>query len=318
MAESRTAVAAALAGNAALALLKGFAAAATGSAAMLAETFHSIADTGNQILLFLGLRLADRPPDDRHPFGHGKNVYFWAFVVSVMLFSLGGAFSIWEAVHKLRHPASQDISFAWAYGVLGGSALFESGSFAIAIRTLWETKGERGFMEYWRDTRDPTLLTVLFEDTAALVSLVIAGAGIWLSSTTGQPAWDAIASALIGTILVGVAVVLALENYSLLIGESSPPALRENIRRAVVADDAVATLASLQTMHLGPRAVLVVLGVVFRREMSVAGIESAVARLHQRVRDALAGRTDARLVVVEPRPPRAADAARDDVRRVAR
>jgi cation diffusion facilitator family transporter len=158
--ESRTAVLAALLGNAALAALKGVAAAFTGSAAMLAETFHSLADTGNEALLFLGMRLAARPPDERHPFGHGKDVYFWAFVVSVMLFTLGAGFSIWEAVRHYLHPVSRTES-AWAYGVLAGGFVFESASLLFAVRGIRAAMGDQSFGEYWRDARDPTLPTVL-------------------------------------------------------------------------------------------------------------------------------------------------------------
>jgi cation diffusion facilitator family transporter len=147
VAGSKTAVAAALIGNGCLAVLKGIGAAVTGSAAMLAECFHSIADTGNQGLLFLGMRLADRPADRTHPFGHGKNVYFWAFVVSVMLFSLGGAFSIWEAIRKFLHPGEHTAAFGWTYGVLGGGFLFELISLGVAVRAVRREKGSASLRE---------------------------------------------------------------------------------------------------------------------------------------------------------------------------
>jgi cation diffusion facilitator family transporter len=309
MAESRTAVAAALLGNASLAVLKGVSAAVTGSAAMLAETFHSIADTGNQGLLFLGLRLASRPPDRKHPFGHGRNVYFWAFVVSVMLFSLGGAFSIWEAVRKYLHPAAAEPhGLLWAYGVLAGGFVFESISLGVAAHALVKSKGRRTLGGYWRDNRDPTVPTVVLEDSAALLSLLVAATGIALAHATGNVMWDAAASATIGVLLVAIAVYLAIENYSLLIGEAAPEEVEARIRRVVAADQTVAGVVSLRTIHVGPEDILIVLGVDFHDELTVPQLEAAVARLHQRVTDAVNGFTSPRLIVIEP-VPHARDAA---------
>jgi cation diffusion facilitator family transporter len=230
MAESKTAVVAALVGNGALAVLKGTSAAFTGSAAMLAETFHSIADTANEALLLLGMRLATRPADDDHPFGHGKAVYFWAFVVSIMLFTLGGAWSIWEALRHYLHPVSKQATL-WAYGVLAAAFVFESISFGVALHSLNAVRGSRPILDYWQDSRDPALLTVLLEDSAALVALPIAASGLWLTSYTGNGVWDAAASAVIGVLLLSVAVVLAIENHSLLIGESAPTTHRASDSR---------------------------------------------------------------------------------------
>jgi cation diffusion facilitator family transporter len=299
MEESRTAVGAALLGNAALAALKGISAVATGSAAMVAETFHSIADTGNQALLFLGMRLARQPPDTRHPFGYGKDVYFWSFVVAVMLFSLGGAFSIWEAVRKFLAPAPHART-EWAYAVLAGAFVFESLSIGVAIHSLLSAKGPRSLREYWRDSRDPTLLTVLLEDSAALLSLVIAAIGIGLSHLTGHLLWDAAASAVIGIVLVGVAVVLAFESHSLLLGESAPRDVEDAIRRVAEDDDAVVRVRQLHTMHLGPVTLLVVLGIEFHRGLATEQVEAAVGRLQHQIQDVLRGRTTRRLVVIEP------------------
>ena len=309
-AESRTAVAAAFIGNAALALLKGVAAAVTGSASMLAETFHSIADTGNQALLFLGMRLARRPPDRRHPFGHGHDVYFWAFVVSMMLFSVGGGFSIWEGVRHIRHPP-EVASRAWAYGVLAGAIVFEAGSLAVALVSLRRVKGRRSVREYWRDARDPTLLTVVCEDSAALVALGVAGAGNALAQLTGRPAWDAAASIVIGLILIGIATLLALENYSLLLGETAPAHVRRTIERVLRDDGAVRAVRELRTMHLGPRSLLVVASVELAPGLETSSIETAIARLRSRIAEALGEATSPRLIVIEPAtageaPPRAA------------
>jgi cation diffusion facilitator family transporter len=294
-------VIAALAGNALLAVLKGTSAAATGSAAMLAETFHSIADTGNQVLLLLGLRLARRPPDESRPFGHGRNVYFWAFVVSVMLFTLGGAFAIWEAVNKLLHPGDHDTS-VWSYVVLLGAVVFETGSLAVAVRAVREAKGDTPLRQFWRDNRDPTLTTVVLEDTAALVSLVVAAAGIGLSHAAGNAVWDAIASAIIGIILIAVALMLAFENYSLIIGESMSPGMQARIGELIRADPAVEDLIALHTMHIGPHAVLVVAQVKFRPEVTLGEIEAAVERLERSIMPLAGSETTRRMIVIEPTP----------------
>lgn len=297
--ESKVAVAAALVGNGALAVLKGVAAALTGSASMLAETFHSIADTGNQALLLLGMRLGRQPPDEQHPFGHGKNVYFWAFVVSVMLFTLGGAFSIWEGVRHYLHPGERQ-SLGWAYGVIAGGVVFEVISFGVALRSLRAAKGNRSVRDYWRDTRDPTLITVVCEDAAALTSLLVAGAGITIGHLTGNGAWDALASGLIGVILLAVAVFLAFENYSLLLGETAPSHVEETIDRIVEEEPAVRAVRDLRTMHLGPHALLIVVAVDLAPNLDTAGVTAAISRLHRRLAECLGEVTNPRLIVIEP------------------
>jgi cation diffusion facilitator family transporter len=303
MAESKAAVTAALLGNTALAVLKGVAAAATGSAAMLAETLHSIADAGNQALLFLGMRLGARPPDRRHPFGHGRNVYFWAFVVSVILFSLGGAFSIWEGIRKFLHGGEHEGSLTWAYGVLAGGFVFEAISLGVAVHALAEAKGRRTLRQYWRDNRDPTLPTVVLEDLAALTSLVIAAAGIWLTQQTGSPLWDAAASGTIGLMLVGVAVFLAIENYSLLIGEAAPARVEAGIRRLAEGDRDVRRVVDLRTMHIGPHDILVVLGLEFQPALTTPHVQEAIVRLQGAIKGAVGESTHPRLIVIEPARP---------------
>ena len=294
------AVLAAFAGNLALAVLKGISAVATGSAAMLAETLHSTADTGNQVLLYVGLRLGRRPPHDAHPFGHGKNVYFWSFLVSVILFTLGGAFSIREGVHKLL-GSGPHVASMWAFVVLGGAFVFESLSIAVAIRALQRARGDVPLLEYWERSRDPTLLTVVLEDSSALLSIVLAAGGLALSMRTGSATWDALASMAIGVILIGVALVLALENYSLLLGESAPRDVRDRIVSVAAADQAVSRILGLRTMHLGPDALLVVVDVDFRDEVPAAELEHASERLRHTVAAAIGKSADPRLVVIDPR-----------------
>jgi len=296
MDESRTAVLAALLGNGMLAALKGASAVATGSAAMLAETLHSVADTGNQALLALGMRLSRRVPDRAHPFGHGKNVYFWAFVVAMTLFTLGGAFSIWEAVQKIRH-GGEHVPSVWAYAVLAAGFVFEGVALGVAVRGVRRLKGRRRFLTFWRETRDPTLLTVVLEDSAALVSLTVAAAGLALSQWTGQVRWDAAASGVIGVLLLGVAIALAIENHSLLIGEAAPSHVEARIRRALESDEMIAAVPTLKTMHVGPHALLVFAGVLLRDD---CGVADGIARARRRVESALGADIQQRFIAIEP------------------
>jgi cation diffusion facilitator family transporter len=305
--ESRTAVVAALLGNLALAILKAVAAAVTGSAAMLAETFHSCADTGNQALLFVGMRMARWPPDEHHPFGHGKNVYFWSFVVSMMLFTLGGAFSIWEGIHKVRSPGAAQ-PMHWAFAVLAGAFVFESISLAVAIRSVRHVRGDRSLREYIVENRDPTLLTVLYEDSSALLSLLIAATGLGLTELTGRTFWDGLASLVIGLLLVGVAVVLAVESHSLLLGESAPRDVRERIVGTAGRDPAVARVLGLRTMHLGPESLLIVLQVDFDDRLAAADVERATERLRSAIAEAVGDFGKRRLVIIEPAVPSPASA----------
>jgi cation diffusion facilitator family transporter len=305
--ESKTAVVAALVGNAALALLKAVTAAMTGSAAMLAETFHSLADTGNQILLFVGMRLSQRPPDRARPFGYGMNTYFWAFVVSAMLFTLGGAFSIWEGVHKFIRPAEHAAS-PGAFFVLAGAFVFEAMSLGVALHSVHAQRRGEPLLRFMREARDPTLPTVLLEDSAALVSILVAAAGLGLAHLTGDARWDAAASAVIGLILIAVATFLAYENYSLLLGEPATAEQEGEIRKRLAADPAVREIVSLHTMHLGPTAVLVSARVWFRPELTATQIEDAVRRLEDAARAALPG-TRRRMIHIEPARPDAAQRA---------
>jgi cation diffusion facilitator family transporter len=306
--ESRTAVIAALVGNAALAVLKGATAAVTGSAAMLAETFHSLADTGNQVLLFVGMRLSSRPPDRARPFGYGMNTYFWAFVVSGMLFTLGGAFSLWEALRKFIEPAEHAASPA-AFFVLAGAFVFEAMSLGIALHSFASERHGVPLLRFMRESRDPTLPTVLLEDSAALLSILVAASGLTLAHLTGEPRWDAAASALIGLILIAVASFLAYQNYSLILGEPATAEREAAIRAQLVADPDVRDVLTLYTMHLGPAAVLVSARVWFRPELTARQIEDAVRRLEDAARAALPG-ASRRMIIIEPARP-------DTVRRAA-
>jgi cation diffusion facilitator family transporter len=266
---------------------------------MLAETFHSVSDTGNQALLLLAMRLARRPAGPRHPFGPGPNVSFWAFVVSILLFTVGGAFSIWEGVGKFLHPHGEPGGYAWAYGVLGGALVFESMSIAVALRSLARPKESQSIIDYVRDNRDPTLPTVVLEDAAALASILLAAGGIALTQITGRIVWDSVASVIIGLTLIAVAIVLAYENYSLLLGESASLRTQALIRRAIESEDAVAGLLPLYTVHLAPEELRVAAVVDFKDHLTAAEIEAAVQRLHEAIRAGLET-PRARFILIEP------------------
>jgi cation diffusion facilitator family transporter len=228
--QSRKSVLAALAANSAIAVIKLIAAVISGSTALLAEGFHSIADTGNQALLLLGLRLSDKPPDEEHPFGHGKERFFWTFVVALALFLVGGLVSIERGVSGLLHPEKLP-SVPIAVAVLVVAAVFEGSALRIALRTFNKERGRRSFWGGIRRAKDPETLTVVFEDTAALTGIVVAIVGIVLAKVLDDARWDSGAAVIIGLLLCGVAFALAREVKDLLIGESAKPETRQAMRR---------------------------------------------------------------------------------------
>jgi cation diffusion facilitator family transporter len=222
MAESRTAIYGAIAANVAIAATKFVVAAISGSAAMLSEGIHSLVDTGNGLLLLVGVRRSQREATPEHPFGHGKEIFFWSLIVAVLIFGVGGGVSAYEGVLHLRH-GQQVGDPSWSYVVLAAAALFEGTSFAIALRAFLREKGERPFLEALHASKNPTTYTVLAEDGAALIGLAIAAAGIWSSQRFAMPELDGAASVLIGVLLAGVAVLLIREARGLLIGEGIRP-----------------------------------------------------------------------------------------------
>jgi cation diffusion facilitator family transporter len=283
---SRLTVYGAIAGNLAIAVSKFVAAAFTGSSAMISEAIHSTVDTGNGLFLLIGAHRSKKPPDQTHPFGHGKELYFWSLLVAVLIFGVGGGMSIYEGIlHLIQHQPLVDPR--WNYWVLGIAAVFETSSFLIALREfLRQKKSGEGFVEAARKSKDPTVFTILFEDTAALVGLALAALGIFLAQTFRNSALDAIASILIGMLLALVAVFLAYESKDLLLGESADLEKVESIKALAQADTAVERVNQTLTMHLGPNQVLLNLGLKFRRGLSVGELEQAVARLEKRIRQA--------------------------------
>jgi cation diffusion facilitator family transporter len=292
---SRRAIGAALLANLGIALAKLVAFVVTGATSMLAEAIHSVADSGNQGLLFLGSARARRRPDDAHPFGFGRERYFWAFIVAVILFSFGALFAVYEGVTKLIHPHALE-SPAWALGVLALAFALEGTSLRTALRAAAATRGDQTWWHFIRTSKDPELPVVLLEDTGALAGLVLAFLGVLLATATGEAAFDALGSIGIGLLLGVVAVVLAVEMKSLLLGESASPETEAAIRLAVEDGPEVEHLIHLRTQHLGPDELLVALKVDLTpaAETSTPG---AIDRVEARIRERV---PSARVIYVEP------------------
>jgi cation diffusion facilitator family transporter len=283
--ESSFVVYAALAANLGIAVAKFLVAAVTGSSAMFAEAVHSVADTGNEILLLVGMRRARRPPDAKHPFGHGKELYFWGLLVAMLLFAVGGGMSILKGIEHW-HERELRGSVGWTYAVLGLAFALELGSFVIAVRKLAKARAGRTFLETWRESKDPTVFTVVAEDAAALTGILVAFGGILASRLSGNPVFDAAASLVIGAMLLLVAVALAYENRGLLIGESARAPLVDDVRRIIERDPAVRAAGPLLTMHLGPREVLLDADLEFVSPISGEELRRAVRRIEEAIRGA--------------------------------
>lgn len=275
---SKRVIIAALAGNALIAVTKLVAAALTGSSAMFSEGVHSITDTGNQILLLHGLRRAKRPPDDDHPFGHGKEVYFWSFIVAILIFTLGAGISLYEGVQHVLDPHPIEDP-AVNYVVLALAMVFEGAAWYFAFNAFTKTKGRWGYVQAVRRGKDPSLFVVLFEDSAAMLGLVAAFFGVLLSRLTGQYWIDGASSIVIGLILGGTAAWLAYETKGLLIGESAEKSVVDGIREIADSFRSVEKVHEVLTMHMGPDFILVNISVKFRPETSAGDIEATITRL---------------------------------------
>ncbi len=281
-ASSKIVIYAALSGNLIVTGIKFAAAAFTGSSAMFSEAVHSVVDCGNQLLMLLGLRRAARPASVSHPFGHGLQLYFWTFVVAVLVFGVGAGVSILQGIDKIRHPHPVD---AWAnYIVILLASLFEGTTWAVAVREFRKVKGDRSWLDAVRFSKDPTVFTVLFEDSAALLGLLTALAGVWFSQVLDRPMLDGVASVVIGLILAGTASFLAWECQSLLTGEAAAPEVRHGIRPIVEAEAAVAWPNEILTMHFGPRDVLAALSLEFHRQHPADEVEAVVSRIEGRIK----------------------------------
>jgi len=280
---SKGVIYAAIAGNSAIAITKFVASAITGSSAMLSEGVHSLVDTGNGLLLLYGLKRSNLPADDLHPFGRGKELYFWTLIVAILIFALGGGISMYEGIEHIRHPEPVTNPML-NYIVLGLSIIFEGGSTAVAIKEFRKMKGSMGTLEAIRTSKDPSTFTVLFEDVAAMLGLVVALVGIYCGQVFGIPELDGAASVVIGAILGMVAVFLAYESKGLLIGESVNTDVKEDIRRIAEADTAIVRLGRLMTMHFGPHDVLLTMEIHFDPLLSADSVAAAIDRVEKAIR----------------------------------
>lgn len=283
MAESRLAIYGALSANVAIAITKFVAAAITGSSAMLSEGIHSTVDSGNAVLLLVGLKLSERAPSDEHPFGHGKELYFWSLIVAVLIFGIGGGVSFYEGVlHVMRPMALEDP--LWNYIVLGAAALFEGTSLGIALRQFRKEARGRAFWAALHDSKDPTTYTVLAEDSVALAGLAVAALGVWASHRLQMPVLDGVASMVIGLLLAGVAVLLVRESRGLLIGEGVRASTASDIRRIARDHDGVRAASRPLSMYIGRDEVLLTMDVQFAEHMAADAVVATIASIEREVR----------------------------------
>ena len=283
---SKKVILAALIGNGLISITKFVAAAISGSSAMFSEGIHSVVDTGNQVLLLWGLRRSKKPPDDRFPFGHGKEMYFWSFIVAIMIFAVGAGISLYEGIKHLLDPRPVE-NVHISYIVLGLAMAFEGVAWYMAWKEFTKVKGSFGYVQAVQRQKDPTLFVVLFEDTAAMLGLVVAFLGIWLGQVTGSLYFDGAASVVIGLILGGTAIWLAYETHGLLIGEGANPEVLARIREIVGRYDVIDHVNEVATMHMGPEYILVNLSVDFKSEASSDDVESTVRALDGDLKEAL-------------------------------
>ena len=284
MANSKVAIYGAVAANMAIAVTKFVVAGITGSSAMLSEGIHSAVDTFNGILLLVGLKLSQRPATPEHPFGHGKELYFWSLIVAVLIFGVGGGLSFYEGVQQVRHPQPMQDPM-WNYVVLGVAAVFEGSSFVIALRQFVTQAGNTPLWEALHRSKDPTTYTVLAEDSAALIGLVVAAVGIALSQGLDKPVLDGAASLIIGLLLAGVAVALTWESRSLLIGEGIRPETARAIRSIALAQPKVRDVGRILSMYVGPDDVLVTMDLDFDDGTAAADAGAAIAAVERQVRE---------------------------------
>ena len=282
--ESKGVIYAAIVANVAIAICKFVAAAITGSSAMLAEAFHSTADSGNELLLLLGIKRSTRPPDALHPYGHGKALYFYSLLVAVYIFGVGGGLAVYEGVSHLKHPEIPTHP-GWSYAVLALAAVFDFYSWRISYRELRARKDPNE--STWDEIiggKDPTVFTVFLEDSAGLLGVLLAFLAIFLGRQLNNPYLDPVASIVIGLVLAVLAVFLGRESGALLVGERTNRASIERLNEIIRADTAVEEVGDLLTMQLGPEQVLLTVNIQFRRKLTLEQLESAIERIEARIR----------------------------------
>jgi cation diffusion facilitator family transporter len=280
---SKKVIYAALAGNALIAVTKFIAAAITGSSAMLSEGIHSLVDTGNQALLLYGLKRAKRPPDRSFPFGYGKEIYFWSFIVAILIFGLGAGISIYEGILHLLHPEPVKTPYV-NYIVIVIAMIFEGFAWYFALKEFTKSKGKWSYVTAVQRAKDPSIFVVLFEDSAALIGLVVAFLGIFLGQITGIVYFDGAASIIIGLILAGTATWLAYETKGLLIGESANESIIAGIRELASVYDVVEHVNEILTLHMGPDYILVNISLDFVDDATADIVENTIERLDKEIK----------------------------------
>ena len=290
------AIVAALAANLAIAVAKFVAFLFSGSSSMLAESVHSLADSGNQGLLLLGGKKAKREATPQHPFGYGRERYIYAFLVSIVLFSVGGMFAIYEGYEKIKHPHEID-HWYWPVGVLVFAIIAETFSFRTAIKESNQTRGKQSWKEFVRHAKAPELPVVLLEDLGALVGLILALGGVGVALATGDGVWDGIGTLCIGILLIVIAIVLAAETKSLLLGEAAGVEDVKKIEGAIVDGDTVPAIIHMRTLHLGPEELLVAAKIAVRHDETASEVAAAINAAESRIREAV---PIARVIYLEP------------------
>jgi cation diffusion facilitator family transporter len=298
---SRKVIYAGLLSNLLVAATKLGAALVTQSVAMLSEAIHSLVDTSNELLLLYGAHRATRAPDAEHPLGYGREVYFWSFIVSIMVFTLGACVSLAIGIHHLIHPEAMERPIV-NYVVLGCAALFEGGSWWVALREFRKRKGGRGYVQAAEETKDPSTMMVFLEDSAALLGIAIALAGTAAAHLLDEPLYDGVASIGIGILLAVVAWFLARENKKLLIGEGASPWLVDSVGQLARTEPGVAHFNGMLSVHLAPREVVMALSIDFDESLKASQVSEVVARLEKRIREK---HPEVVLLLVKPQAPKA-------------
>jgi cation diffusion facilitator family transporter len=272
----------ALGANFAIAVAKGIGAAVTGSGAMLAETLHSLSDCANQLLLLLGLRQARRPASQEYPLGQGRNLYFWSFMVAMLLFLGGGAYSVYEGIHKLRHPEQLESPIV-AIAILGFGLAVECWAMAGALKVVNQRKGDRSLVRYLRETKDSDLVVIFGEDFAAVLGLALALIAVGIAWATGDPMWDAVGTLAIGAVLIAVAVFLATEVKSLLLGEAADPGLVKVIEEVAAEDARIVKVLRALTVQQGPGEIMVACKLQFKEDLLSGVVVDAINEFEKRL-----------------------------------
>lgn len=283
---SKVAIYGAIAANSAIAVSKFIAAFFTGSSAMLSEGIHSLVDTGNGILLLLGIRLSKKKPDDDHPFGYGKEIFFWSFVVAILIFALGGGIALYEGIQHLLHPRELK-NVQWNYVVLTLAMIFEAAALRVALREFKPQRRGKSMMRALRDSKDTATVAVVIEDTAALVGLIIALLAVFIGDVTGWVYADGLGSVLIGVLLISVSFFFAVECKALLIGEGLLPHNVEKINQILEEDENVVSFYRPLSLYFGPREVLIDIDVKFVDDLQSEDIEQTIDRIEARIREAI-------------------------------